>query len=221
VILTGPNGEVGIDVFYDNAESMLRALPRAELDPGRHEIAWPALRGVATNRGLGLTVEFFVGETRDEQAPRFEGLDSIAWDLQRERDPCLETPLDRFWFDLGIGSASDDLGVDLLSVVVFETRGPNGGSSPEQIAVRPMPKEKKLRVVRPAKGGEKICFAAVTRDLVNNVSGGGDRQVCVETTEPPFFDGCSLGRSRGSGWNVVLLALVLGLAARRRGASRA
>jgi hypothetical protein len=223
VTLTGPNGEVGIDVFYDNAESMLRALPRAELDAGRHELAWPALRGVATNRGLGVTVEFVVGETPDEEAPRFSGLDGIEWDLQREQDPCIDSQLDRFWFDLGIGSASDDLGTDLLAVVVFETRGPsNTRGSPEQIAVRPMPDKRRLRVVRPAKGGERICFAAVTRDLVNNVSGGGDQEVCVETTEPPFFDGCSLGqRSRTHPSSAALLAFLLMVAARRRGARHA
>jgi hypothetical protein len=223
VTLTGPNGEVGIDVFYDNAESMLRALPRAELGAGRHELAWPALRGVATSRGLGVTVEFVVGETRDEEAPRFSGLDGIAWDLQREQDPCIDSEVDRFWFDLGIGAASDDLGSELLAVVVFETRGPsNTHGSPEQIAVRPLPNERKLRVVRPAKGGEKICFAAVTRDLLNNVSGGGDRQVCVETTDPPFFDGCSLRRrSRANGTRAALLALLFLVVVRRRGARRA
>jgi hypothetical protein len=223
VTLTGPNGEVGIDVFYDNAESTLRALPRAELDAGRHEIAWPALRGVATNRGLGITVEFVVGEARDEEAPRFSGLDGIEWDLQREQDPCIDSQLDRFWFDLGIGSASDDLGTELLAVVLFETRGPsNTQGSPEQIAVRPMPDAQKLRVVRPAKGGERICFAAVTRDLVNNVSGGGDREVCVETTEPPFFDGCTLARgSRTKAPSAALLAFLLLVVARRRGARRA
>jgi hypothetical protein len=223
VTLSGPNGSVGIDVFYDNAESMLRALPRAELVAGRHEIAWPALRGVATSRGLGVTVEFVVGETRDEEAPRFSGLDDIEWDLQREQDPCIDSRVDRFWFDLGIGTASDDLDTALLAVVVFETRGPsNTEGSPEQIAVRPMPDQRKLRVVRPAKGGEKICFAAVTRDLLNNVSGGGDRQVCVETTEPPFFDGCSLrSRSRANAPGADLLVLLFLVVARRRGAPRA
>jgi len=222
VTVVGPSGEVTVDVFYDVAESMLRALPRDELVAGRHEVRWPGLRGVATSRGLGRTVEFSVGTARDEEAPRFSGLRNIDWDLLREHDECTDSQTDRFIFELGVGSATDDAPPELLAVVVFETReaGQERGS-PEQLAVRPMPESGRLSVERPAVGEGKVCFAAVTRDLVNNVSGGGDEEVCVKTSEPPFFDGCSLatGRSRSS-WMAVALAFALGLFAKRRGARR-
>ena len=223
VTLVGPNGDVLVDVVYDEAESMLRALPISDLVPGAHVVTWPGLRGVATNRGLGLTVEFKVGSARDEQMPTFSGLTSIDWDLSRELDECTDTVEDRFWFDLGVGSASDDSDPSLLAVVVFQTRTANGQkSAPEQVAVRSMPPNRRIRVERPAMGEGKVCFAAVTRDLVHNVSGGGDQEVCVETTEPPFFDGCSLGAgNRTGGVPGFLLALSLSLVARRRGARRA
>lgn len=223
VTLTGPAGDVPIDVFYDQAESMLRAQPRTALGAGPHVVTWPGLRGVATNRGLGLTAEFSVGTRSDQEAPRFAGLDGIDWDLSREEDECTETHEDRFWFDLDLGSISDDLAPSLLSVIVFETRGPSSGSDPEQIAVKPMPKNRTVRVERPAAGGQTVCFAAVVRDLTNRVSGGGDEEVCVETTELPFFDGCSLGarRSRGGSAVSLLFASLLVIAGRRRGARRA
>ena len=223
VSLVGPDGEVPVDIVYDEAESMLRALPNVDLVPGLHTVAWPGLRGVATSRGLGLTVEFTVGDQSDEQAPSFSGLKTIEWDLKREQDECTDSVEDRFFFDLGVGSASDDSDPSLLAVVVFQTRLASGQSSaPEQVAVRPMPDSRRIRVERPAMGEGKVCFAAVTRDLVNNVSGGGDKQVCVETTEPPFFDGCSLrGRTRHGGALALALAFSLMLLARRRGACRA
>jgi hypothetical protein len=224
VSLTGPAGDVAVDVFYDEAESMLRAQPRAELAEGHHEIAWPALRGVATNRGLGLTTEFSVGSVRDEAAPRFSGLTRIEWDLSREQDPCTDSLEDRFWFELGLASATDDLPANLLAVVVFETRGGNKtkGSAPEQIAVVPFPEQRVVRVERQAIGDETVCFAAVTRDLTNRVSGGGDQEECVETTTPPFFYGCSLAlRTTTNSAGFVAVALSLLAAARRRRGRRA
>jgi hypothetical protein len=199
VTLTGPAGAVPVDIFFDQAESMLRAQPPTELDQGSYIVTWPGLRGTATNRGLGLTAEFTVGSTRDVEAPRFSGLGGIEWDLSREEDECTETHEDRFWFELDLGSVSDDRASSFLSVIVFETRGPSSGSDPEQIAVLPMPKDRSVRVERPAAGGEKVCFG---------VSGGGDEEVCVETTELPWFDGCSLGARRSHG-GVFALALVL------------
>jgi hypothetical protein len=233
VLVAGPQGDVPVEIVYDEAESMLRALPLIDLVPGPHVVTWPGLRGVATNRGLGLTAEFTVGTEPDVEMPRFSGLSSIDWDLSRELDECTDTYEDRFWFDLGIGSASDDMNPSLLAIVVFQTRSANGKqSAPEQVAVRPLPDNRSVRVERPAMGEGKVCFAAVTRDLVHNVSGGGDKQVCVETIEPPFFDGCSLSAStnpsnvkfasgRGRSALAALFALSLVVLARRRGAHRA
>jgi hypothetical protein len=223
VTLVGPMGDVALEVFFDRAESMLRAQPLNELGSGSYVVTWPGLRGVATSRGLGQSAEFSVGTRNDVESPRFAGLDGIDWDLLREEDECTETHEDRFWFDLDLGSVSDDLAPKLLSVIVFETRGPSSGADPEQIAVLPMPNDRRVRVERPAAGGEKVCFAAVVRDLTNRVSGGGDEQVCVETTELPFFDGCSLRAPRSRGGNVapLVVALALVVARRRLGARRA
>jgi hypothetical protein len=217
VTLTGPAGDVIVDVSYDPGESMLRARPRSELVAGPHRVSWPALRGVSAHRGLGKSVDFTAGATRDQEAPRFAGLTNVEWDLSREEDPCTESTEDRFWFDLGVGSATDDVSPDLLAVVVFETRGGDTGkrSSPEQIAVLPFPEGRVLRVERQAIGDETVCFAAVTRDLTNRVSGGGENEVCVETTKPPFFDGCSITRRRSSGAFASVTALALVLLRRR------
>lgn len=223
VTLEGPAGVVDVRVSYDEAESMLRAQPAAELAEGSYELAWPPLRGVATNRGLGRTIEFSVGTTRDTSAPRFSGLTRIEWDLSREEDPCTESLEDRFLYDLGLGSAEDDLPTDLLALVVFETR--SGGKAqrpaPQQIAVVPWPEKGVVRVGRQATGDETVCFAAVTRDLTNRVSGGGNEEVCVETTAPPFFYGCSSAPRRGSDGAMLTLAALALAALRRREARRA
>ena len=103
---------------------------------------------------------------------------------------------------------------------MFETRGGNKtkGSAPEQIAVVPFPEQRVVRVERQAVGDETVCFAAVTRDLTNRVSGGGDQEECVETTTPPFFYGCSLAlRTTTNSAGFVAVALALLAAARRRG----
>ena len=221
VSLTGPSGDVPVVVSYDQAESMLRAQPSVTLAPGDYELAWPALRGVATNRGRGKVVGFWVGTTPDTAAPSFSGLTRVEWDLSREQDPCTDSLEDRFWFDLELGTATDDVPADLLAVVVFETRGGSKTkrSAPEQIAVVPWPENRRVRVERQAIGDETVCFAAVTRDLTNRVSGGGDEEVCVETTTPPFFDGCSFssGRTPGGGW---FFAVALGFVALRRRETR-
>jgi hypothetical protein len=222
VTLAGPAGGVVVSVSYDEAESMLRAQPVAELAQGSYVLAWPALRGVATSRGLGRTIEFSVGTTRDASAPRFSGLRSIEWDLSREEDPCTESLEDRFLYDLGLGSAEDDLPADLLALVVFETR--SGGkaqrSAPEQIAVVPWPEKGVVRVGRQATGDETVCFAAVTRDLTHRVSGGGNEEVCVETTAPPFFYGCTSAPVRTRVGAIFVVAALALAALRRRKARR-
>jgi hypothetical protein len=223
VTLVGPDGaDVTIDVSYDDAESMLRAQPLVDLTPGHYTMIWPGLRGVATSRGLGQSIEFDAGTRRDVEAPRFAGLTGIEWDLSREQDPCTESHEDRFYYDLELGSVTDDLDPSLLAVVVFETRGSHTGSAPDQIAIVPKPDKKTLRVVRQATGDEKICFAAVTRDLLNQVSGGGDHEVCVETTVPPFFRGCSVAtRAPRSFFGDALVAFLVATLGLRRRARRA
>lgn len=224
VSLTDAEGnEIPITVSYDDAESMLRASPEQPLSTGFHELVWPGLRSVSSGGvGRGSTTSFFVVDTPDSRPPSFEGLTEIDWDLARDSDPCLDRLQDRFVFDLKLGKASDEAGSELLQVLVFETVDPASPdeTEPSKVALRALPENGRLEVRRPASKAGKTCFAAVVQDLVGNVSGGGEVEVCTKTKRPPFFDGCTLtpsvetgSLSRSQGWIWLLLALAL----RRRG----
>jgi len=221
------SNELAITVSYDDADSMLRVRPEQPLAAGFHQLVWPGLRSVSSGGvGRGSTTSFFVQDGADAGPPTFTGLSKVEWDLSRDSDPCLDRLEDRFVFDLELGRASDDSGTELLQLLVFETVDP---ASPEQtepskVALRALPEDGKVEVRRPARKAGKTCFAAVVQDLVGNVSGGGEVEVCAKTKRPPFFDGCSLSRSAesaaptsGQGWLWLLLALAL----RRRGSARA
>jgi MYXO-CTERM domain-containing protein len=216
----GETTDVPVDVSYDNGESMLRAVPRAPLAPGGYRIVWPALRGVATSVGLGATRSFNVGTAVDTAPPHFDGLRKATWDFSREDDPCTDSQEDRYGFELSLGDYGDDLPSSLLSVVVFETRSPKhpAGTPPIELAVVPLPSGGVVSVERPSKYAGTVCFAAVLRDLALYTSGGGDEEACVETVEPPFFEGCSFAARGGSAPAPVALVLgvLLGLRARRR-----
>jgi hypothetical protein len=222
VSLTGPDGgELGLDLSYDDAESMLRAFPLTPLAPGEHRIVWPALRGVATGVGLGRSAEFTVGPSVDTEAPRFSGTSGLEWRLLRDEDPCTSGLEDRFAYDLELGALSDDQATSLLSVVVFETRSPTQPDGPpKQLTVRPLPAGGHLSLERSSTRSGTVCFAAVLRDLALYTSGGGDREVCAETTAPPYFEGCALApvpaRSDARGAWLVVVALLLGARRRRR-----
>jgi hypothetical protein len=228
VTLTDAAGnDVPLTVAYDDAESTLHATPDQPLGNGSHQLAWPSLRGVSGG-GLGRDriISFFVQSTTDVAPPSFTGLVDLEWDLARDRDPCLDRLDDRFVFRLKVGAASDDAGADLLSLQLFQTRDP---LAPDQVGatkvgVRAWPQAGgSVEVRRPAGKAGQTCFAAVVQDLLGNVSGGGEREVCIKTQKPPFFDGCSLslrGVTPGPGPRKPWLVLVvLGLMRRRRGQS--
>jgi hypothetical protein len=226
VSLTDSNEqEVAIAVSYDEAESTLRASPEEPLASGFHQLVWPGLRSLSSGgMGRGSTVGFFVQNGEDTAAPRFAGLSKIDWDLSRDSDPCLDRLEDRFVFELELGPASDDAGTGLLQLLVFETVDPAAPSQtePSRVALSAVPENGKLEIKRPAKKAGKTCFAAVVQDLVGNVSGGGEVEVCAKTKRPPFFDGCTLAQTPPAGSSTndrvwVFLALALGL--RRRGSS--
>lgn len=209
-------GDVPLRVIFDAALSTLQATPERALEAGQHRLEWPALRGVGSGGvGRGSTVSFSVVAEADSAGPMFDGLSGIDWDLARERDPCLDRLEDRFVFRLRVGEATDDAGFELLSLLVFETRAPSAADQrePAQVARQPYPTNRVVEVRRPATDGGSTCFAAVVQDLVGNVSGGGDRQVCVTTRSPPFFDGCALSPARpspsGAGWLSACLAALL------------
>ena len=203
VSLTDSTGsEVGVTVTYDDADSTLRVAPEQALSQGHHELNWPGLRGVNGSAGVGRgrRVAFTVQSALDATPPVFAGLSGIDWDLARDRDPCLDRLDDRFVFELRLGQASDDAGVELLSVLAFQTLDPvsPGQAEPSNLGVYPWPSDGVLRLRRPATKAGKTCFAAVAQDLVGTVSGGGEREVCVQTQEPPFFEGCAVVARPGS-----------------------
>ena len=215
---------VSVTVTYDDADSLLRAAPAQGLSDGEHQIVWPGLRGVSGGAGVGRgsTVGFLVRSAPDTAPPVFGGLSDIAWDLARDRDPCLDRLDDRFVFKLRVGQASDDSGVGLLALRVFETVDPTSNqAAPTSLGVKAWPSSGVLEVRRPATQAGRTCFAAFAEDLLGQASGGGEREVCVKTKQPPFFDGCAVAAA-GPGalppltaWHAGLL--LLSLARLRRG----
>lgn len=211
---------------FDSAEGLLSVTPPNGLVPGGHYvIAWPKLRGIGTaSLGRGLNASFTVTSAEDTASPSFEGLRAIDWDVRRAQDDCTGTIEQRFVFDVTPGHASDDLGTELLALLVLQTRGGGVDTSPEQVLLAPLPSEgKSVRVERSiAAATGHVCFSAIVKDLTGKPSSGNgaNREVCVDATAPPFFYGCRvtpLGRSgRPPSATPLLASLVLVLSAHRR-----
>jgi hypothetical protein len=224
VALTDSGGnDVAVTAAYDDADALLRATPDAPLVAGTYQAVWPGLRGVSgASASPDVKVSFDVGTATDMAPPTFSGLVSATWDLARDKDPCLGRIDDRFVFELEVGTASDDSGAALLSMLVFQTKDPLAPdqTEPSRIAVQAFPGDHaKLEVRRPAREAGQTCFAAIAQDLVGSVSGGGDHEVCVTTKKPPFFDGCSFraGTSSDVPAGIGCSVLVMLVAWSRRG----
>jgi len=196
VLVDDASREVPAVTTFDEADSLMRLEPLAPLSRGTYELTWPGLRGVTGGVGLGRIVRFSVRSQADTSPPTFEGLVGIDWDLSRDRDPCLDKLQDRFVFKLRPGHAADDAPLELLAMQVFQTRDPDSAgdddAAPARVALRPFPTDGHVEVRRPAKTAGRTCFGAIAVDLSGRVSGGGEREVCVDTKEPPFFDGCAI-----------------------------
>jgi hypothetical protein len=219
VVLVEDGVERPLPATFDATEGLLIARPPESLRPGgSYAVRWPGLRSVnAAGRGLSKEVRFTTGAGPDGETPRFEGLTAAAWDHQRKTNDCTDEIEARYRFDLTIGEASDDAGRGALLLVVFQTAGPEIGAAPRPVLARALPAAgESVRIELPVRESVgRICFAAVVRDLAGKASGGGDREVCVETVEPPFFNGCSLAQGRGSGGAGVGLLLALAALAGR------
>jgi len=210
--------ERSVNVEFDLAEGILSFRPEVPLVPGdEYVVRWPGLRGLSTaSIGRGKDVRFTAGTGPDLEQPSFEGLIGIDWSMDRGHDECSDTLEERYVFELDLGSASDDGGRDSLALRVFQTRGPHlDENSREPVLVSRIPNEgQKVRVARTTdKATGPVCFAASTHDLTDKLSAGAEKEVCVETVKPPFFEGCSttLGqRAQHAGVNAVFaLALAL------------
>src|SRR4051812_42215494 len=200
VVLIPDGGEARpLPATFDRAQGLLSIQPPDGLQAGvGYTVRWPGLRGVDTaTPGLGRDLHFTAGQTADTESPRFEGARALAWELEREHNDCTDGIEERFAFDLELGAASDDGGRAALAVVVFQTAGPLVGD-PAPVLTRPLPAAGPVRITLPtSRAVGRICFAALARDLAGRVSASADRQVCVQTTAPPFFGGCALGGRAG------------------------
>jgi MYXO-CTERM domain-containing protein len=219
VVLVRPDGsEVVPPATWDATEQLLSVTPN--LDPNTtYTVKWPALRGLnAAAPGLGDEARFTTGAALDAAPPFFTGLIGIDWELEREEDDCVDELAERFVFDLDLGVASDDGGTSGLTLMLFQTEGPNVMGMPKPIPARAWPKDGERAQVRLATADAvgRVCFAAVVRDTLGQRSESGDVEVCVHTTEPPFFRGCSVsGAGASRAWPVLWLALAALLLRRR------
>jgi hypothetical protein len=229
VVLVPPGGvDEVVKVVFDATQGLLTFTPPELLAPGPYTLRWPALRGLnAAAPGRGGSVTFTVGTVPDTAAPTFEGLTGIRWDLERRKNDCTNSLENRMVFDLDLAPADDDGGRDGLTLVVFQTAGASvdGGSVP--VLTRAMPAVGTGVQVKLPVGDATghVCFAALARDLTGKASNGGSHEVCIQTTAPPFFRGCSLAPAGGhadhrAGLTGAALILMIGLArARGRRAS--
>ncbi len=220
VVLVRPDGsEVVLPATWDATEQLLSATPAQPLDPNiNYVIRWPALRGLnAAAPGVGGNAHFTTGATIDAAPPSFVGLTSIAWDLERKENDCIDELVERYVFDLDLGIASDDGGTSGLTLMLFQTEGPTVMGTPKPIPARALPTDGRAQV-RLATGEAvgHICFVGVVRDTIGLLSQSNDVEVCIETTDPPFFRGCGVaGPGAGPGWAPALLALAALLLRRR------
>jgi hypothetical protein len=209
-------------VHFNSNEGLLTLSPASPLVGAEsYRIKWPALRGISTAiLGKSADVTFTAGASQDSAAPTFAGVKSVDWDVERSNDDCTGGAEDRFLFDIRLSPASDDSTNDLLTLVVFQTAGPETtGGSPEPVLVQKFPESGSAQVRRSidaAKG--KVCFAALVRDSIGQISSSAEHEVCTKTVKPPFFYGCTMAGEQGPPRVLFLPALLCSLfLLRRRG----
>jgi hypothetical protein len=232
----GPEGDelTSVEPSFDSTTGTLSFVPPDGFEPDTsYIIEWPALRGLASaGRGRTETVSFRTGVGPDRDAPAFGGIEAVDWSPVRVLDDCTDRHEDRFEFELRLDTAHDDGGVELLDLVVFQTRGPfidsgADGEGPRQVHVqRYQGESSKFRMPLEQAEGD-VCFAAFVRDTTGKISASASREVCVKTKLPPIFEGCSVSRgtalgkpsARGTGWSgfgALLGIAALGVARRWR-----
>ena len=215
-------------VTWDRTEQFLSVQPKDPLDAGEeYEIRWPALRGLnAAAPGASGTARFTTALTSDTEAPNFPGVGGLSWDLVREQDDCVDELAERFVFDIELGDAIDDGGPDGLTLLLFQTSGPQIDrtldKTPMPLPGRAWPgTHTQVRLTTEEAVGQ-ICFAAIVRDTTGQISQSGNVTACVHTTAPPFFRGCSVaGAGARQDGLAAAMALAMALAClTRRGKCR-
>ena len=223
VMLTWDRGERALSARFDSGERRL-IVDAPGLDPNtRYTLAWPALRGLSTaGHGSTKTVSFSTGDALDAMPPAFEGITRLDWDLVHPRDECTDDLEPRLRFDFAFGSASDDGGTESLELLLFQTKGTAAREdAPRFVASRALPPKSRTSVdLTVADATGEVCFAAMVRDLVGNVSPTGNDTRCVRTTAPPIFYGCAFGAGSVppapyASLAVVLFGALLGRRSRR------
>jgi hypothetical protein len=218
VVLTPPGGgDEVIKVTFDSTQGLLTFKPPTPLQPGLYKLAWPSLRGLnAAAPGKGATITFTVGAQPDVAAPVFEGLTAVRWDLERQKNDCTDSIESRMVFKFDLAPADDDGGRDGLTLVVFQTAGGSvEGSVPVLSQAMPAASAHPVVKLPVAEATGHVCFAALARDTTDRTSNSGSQEVCVETTAPPFFRGCSVAPRGGSGGTVLALAAMLAILSAR------
>jgi hypothetical protein len=228
VVLVHPDGsKESLAASWDPTEQFVSATPGAPLEPGgKYTIQWPALRGLnAAAPGMGGMATFIAGTADDLSPPTFAGVRGVTWDLERAQDDCVDGLVERFVFDIALGVASDDGGTSGLTLLLYQTEGPQVMGEPTPLPGRAWPQDPataaaphlQVRLATGAAVGE-ICFAGIVRDSVGQFSQNNNVKACVQTTAPPFFNGCAVaGSGRGENAGGLLASLAaLALVARRR-----
>jgi len=177
VVLTHPDMSTeSLGASWDPTEQLLSLTPGALEAGGRYTIAWPALRGLnAAAPGLGGMATFTAGSTDDLSPPTFAGVQRVTWDLERASDDCVDGLVERFLFDIDLGTASDDGGTSGLTLLLYQTDGPQVMGQPTPLPGRAWPQDAQtdahvqVRLATDIAVGE-ICFAGIVRDTVGRFS---------------------------------------------------
>ena len=195
-----------IPATFDRVEKLLSVKPPEGLAPGTgYAIRWPGLRGVDTaTPGIGREIRFTAGAGPDLEAPRFDGLGAVTWELQREHSNCTDEVEERFLFDLELGQAADDGGRDALALLVFQRMG----DRVDQVLRRPLPTGTARVELPVGLATGPLCFSALVQDLTGKTS-STRQETCIETVAPPFFRGCAMGGGGAGGLPVLALAWVI------------
>jgi len=132
--------------------------------------------------------------------------------------------VERFVFDVRLGAASDDGGTSGLTLMLFQTMGPQVMMMPTPIPARGWPQTSdspahaQVKLAKDAAVGE-ICFIGLVRDTAGHLSASNNAEACVQTTAPPFFNGCSVAASDARASAIPAALALLALLGRRRRAT--